>query len=137
MKHIYIIIGIALVLLMSIGAVSAEEEWVWATEETGYPEEYLKTITPWFPSCGYCCEADDADTPSERYLTIDSYGNTMLAFYPPDAKAPYGRFADGSPIPDGYLNPIAPMPHKSLAEQRDEFAQMPKRPHTSGRVGRR
>lgn len=111
MKHVGIIIGIAL-MLMSTGAVSA--------------------------ACFFACneEDDPYHVPEGRYLTIDSYGNVMLAFYPQDALAPFGRFADGTPIPDGYLNPATPMVHKTPAEQREAFNQMPKRPHTGGGMNR-
>ena len=60
MKHPGIIV-IALMLLC-IGIVSAEE-WEWATEETGYPEEYLQVLRTWYPTLGF-------ERPVHVYQTI-------------------------------------------------------------------
>lgn len=59
-------------------------------------------------SAACCSDATKLIVPEGRYLTVDTYGNMMFAFFPPDAQAPFGRFADGTPIPDGYLNPAQP-----------------------------
>lgn len=64
------IIIIALTLLC-IGVVSAEDNWEWATEDTGYPEEYLITITPWYPTLGY-------DRPVQVSVHVSHIGDSQI-----------------------------------------------------------
>ena len=39
-----------------------------------------------------------------RYLITDKSGNQYYSYGLPDKDSPYGYFADGTPIPDGYWN---------------------------------
>jgi hypothetical protein len=40
-----------------------------------------------------------------RYLITDKSGNQYYSYGLPDKESPYGYFADGTPIPEGYWNP--------------------------------
>jgi hypothetical protein len=85
---------------------------------------------------------DGTAVPDEngRYLITDNSGNQYYSYGLPDKDGPYGYFADGTPIPDGYWNlepPVAnvQVPVKVQHTSAD-FINLFKRPDSMPRVSR-
>ena len=75
-----------------------------------------------------------------RYLITDKSGNQYYSYGLPDNDGPYGYFADGTPIPDGYWNPQPTVTNVQvpvkLQHKSADFISLFKRPDSMPRVTR-
>jgi hypothetical protein len=75
-----------------------------------------------------------------RYLITDKSGNQYYSYGLPDKDCPYGYFADGTPIPDGYWNPEPTVANVQVPVKMQhtsaDFISLFKRPDSMPRVSR-